>query len=129
MRGGHKEASTDPVSTSAASREEGMLDLNDPVSLGHADIPPAKELNAAATKIQAVQKGRTARAQVATMRAGKDAGVDAPDAAELRDEEDLPDLNDADCIPVDALSITPPPPDPTLNSYYATYEYMVASIS
>eukprot|EP00951_Prasinocladus_malaysianus_P014619 scaffold111383_cov18-Prasinocladus_malaysianus.AAC.1 len=37
-----KEASTAPVSTSAASREEGIPDLNDPVSLGHADIPPAE---------------------------------------------------------------------------------------
>ena len=46
----------------------------------HATLFVMQELNAAATKIQAVQKGRAARAEVATMKKASEGGaVSAPD--------------------------------------------------
>ena len=41
-----------------------------------------QELNAAATKIQAVQKGRMAREEVAAMKKGTASGEAAPEAAD-----------------------------------------------
>ena len=52
-----------------------------------------QELNAAATKIQAVQKGRVARAEVETMKKEKEGPAEAGEGQEEPGEE-LPDLND-----------------------------------
>ena len=71
-----------------------------------------QELNAAATKIQAVQKGRMARAEVETMKKDKDIAT-----TQTGGEEEMPDLNDPvsftlSCSTALTVRTTQPPPPP-----------------